>query len=286
MSREYRFGLLGHNIAYSKSPSIFAMLAEIRNADIRFDVFDITPESLASNIDKLKRLDGFSVTIPFKLSLLPYLESLSDEARLIGAVNSVKVENKQMRGYNTDAIGFIVPLRKAGFDGGKILVLGAGGAARAVIYALNAEYPEAKFSVCGRNEERVAGFVADIAGRYQIAKRIRGRVFDEIDQTEQYDVIVNCTPAGGAAHPEECPVPDNFGFTGKPICYDLVYEPAQTIFLERAARCGCRAIGGLSMLVRQAVESYTIWTGDDLDRDAVSREISARLYRGPEGDNS
>ncbi len=286
MSRGYRFGLLGHNIAYSKSPSIFSVLAEIRNADIRFDLIDIAPDRLASNIDRLKALDGFSVTIPFKESLMPYMDDLSDEVRTIGAVNSVKVASGKMRGYNTDAIGFIVPLREAGFGGGRILILGAGGAARAVIHAFNSEYPHANIIVCGRTPDHVARFVAEIARRYPIAETLRGLTFNAIDLSEEYDLIVNCTPAGGAAHSEECPLPDSFAFAGRPICYDLVYEPASTVFLVRATQAGCGVIGGLSMLVRQAVESYTIWTEDDFDRDAVTEEISARLHRATKGDNS
>ncbi len=286
MSRGYRFGLLGHKIAYSKSPSIFTALAETRKADIRFEVIDVAPDNLESIMDRLKALDGFSVTIPFKETMLAHLDELSNEAQAIGAVNSVRVEKGKMCGYNTDASGYIVPLRRRDFGGGKILVLGTGGAARAVIYALNAEYPDAEFSVCGRTRQRVSEFIADISARFAFEKKPASLTLETIDSGEGYDLIVNCTPVGSLAEPDKCPLPDDFAFTGGPLCYDLVYEPAETVFLARAGKNGCDVIGGLSMLVRQAVESYTIWTGDNFDRDAVSDEIMSRLYRTTKGDNS
>jgi shikimate dehydrogenase len=286
MSRRYRFGLLGHDISYSKSPSIFSILAEIRKIDIDFETIDVTPGDLDSAIDRLKQLDSFSVTIPYKQSMLSYMDVLSDNARTIGAINSVKVENRKLHGYNTDGTGFIMPLREAGFGGGKILVLGAGGAARAMVYALVREYPGAMVLVCGRNAERITHFVADIRQRYQIKEKVQGLTFDALESSGRFDLIVNCTPVGGATNPDECPLPDTFKFSSQPVCYDLIYEPVMTVFLRTAEREGCRIIGGLMMLIRQAVESYGIWTGDDFDRDQVSREIFKRLHHEKKGDVS
>jgi len=227
MRRRYHFGLLGHNIAYSKSPSIFGTLADIRRVDIEFDVVDISPTALDATMERLKALDGFSVTIPFKKILAPYMDDLSDEARIIGAVNSVKVENGKMSGHNTDGVGFMAPLRETGFGGKKILVLGAGGAARAVIFALKKEYPQSEFTVCGRDGERIRRLVNDIGERYAIGKRLRGLTFDQLDSSEGYDLIVNCTPVGGTDYRKECVLPDS-----KAVRYAMIWcmSPSKRFF--------------------------------------------------------
>lgn len=280
MSRKYRFGLLGHNIAYSKSPSIFSALAELQGVEIQFETVDVAPENLDSVIERLKQLQGFSVTIPFKEAVLPYMDDVSENARQIGAVNSVRVEKGRMHGYNTDGIGFIAPLREVGFGGGKILVLGIGGAARAAVNALINEYPRMNLSACGREPGRITYFVADVMQKYRMTEEVRGMTFDALEPSEKFDLIINCTPVGGAANPDESPLPESFEFNGQPTCYDLVYDPAMTEFLTKARRTGCGVIGGLSMLVRQAVESYGIWTGDEFDRDAACKEIMDRLGEG------
>lgn len=286
MNRKYRFGLLGHDIAYSKSPSIFSALAELRRAEIQFETIDVAPESLDSVIERLKQLQGFSVTIPFKEAILPRMDDVSENARQIGAVNSVRVDKGRMHGYNTDGIGFIASLRKVGFGGKKILVLGIGGAARAVVRVLIQEYPDVQISVCGRDPGRITYFVADIMQRYRMTEKVRGMTFDAQEPSESFDLIVNCTPVGGRANPEECPLSDSFAFNGQPTCYDLVYDPAMTVFLTTAQRTGCNVIGGLPMLVRQAVESYGIWTGDDFDREAICAEVLDKLHKNEEGDES
>jgi shikimate dehydrogenase len=286
MNRKYRFGLLGHDVAYSKSPSIFSALAEFRGAEIQFETIDIAPENLDSTIVRLKQLDGFSVTIPFKEAILPHMDDVSENARQIGAVNSVRIDKGRMHGYNTDGIGFIAPLRKVDFGGRKILVLGIGGAARAVVWALIQEYPSVQISVCARDPGRITYFVADIMQRYRMTEEVHGMTFDALEPSEGFDLIVNCTPVGGAANSEECPLPESFEFNNQPTCYDLVYDPAMTVFLTTARRTGCRVIGGLPMLIRQAVESYGIWTGDDFDRDAMSAEVLDKLHEDEEGDES
>ncbi len=271
------FGLLGHNIGYSRSPEIFSILSEIRDTAVDFECLDVPAHDLETAISTLKNSDGFSVTIPYKEAIVPYMDSLSEDAGRVGAVNAVRVESGRMRGHNTDMEGFIAPLEQAGFAGRTALVLGGGGAARAVTYSLTGRDPAFEILLCGRDSGRATTLAARLAEALAAGNRIRAVTYDQIQPESRFDLIVNCTPVGGAALPERSPLPDSFVFSGRPVCYDLIYEPEETVFLRRAAGAGCVTIGGLSMLVRQAVESYILWTGDECDRDSTVTAILARL---------
>jgi len=279
MRSRYRFGLLGHKIGYSKSSRIYAIIAEMRNVAVEFEVLDCAPENLSGVMGTTAELDGFSVTIPHKIAVMSFMDEMSESAQKIGAVNSVSVRDGRMRGFNTDAIGFAVPLRRMGFSGGRALVMGAGGAARAVVYALVMNFQTSDITVCGRAPGKAAGIAKDMTERLAAPKAIGSLACESPEPDAAYDLIVNCTPVGGPAMPDRSPIPDMFAFAGRPLCYDLVYDPGKTVFLRRAEEHGCRTVGGVSMLVRQAIESYTVWTGDQIDRDAVSAAVHGELRK-------
>ncbi len=283
MRERYRFGLLGHKIGYSKSSAIFSIIGRIRNLAIDFETVDRAPGDLQNAMGALSKLDGFSVTIPHKVAIMSYVEALTDEARTIGAVNSVSVSGGRMQGFNTDATGFAVPLSRVGFTGGRALVLGTGGAARAVVYALVTYFQMTEIALCGRSSGKASEVASQLATRLEAPGTIHSLSYNNIEVAAPYDLVVNCTPVGGPAIPDRSPLPDEFAFAGSPLCYDLIYDPEKTVFISRAEKNGCRTIGGLSMLVRQAVESYTIWTEDRIDRDAVSRNALAELRNARKG---
>jgi len=277
MKGRRQFGLLGYKIGYTLSPRIFTALADLLGVSITFTVADVSPEKFPMELEILKTWDGFSVTIPYKETIIPRVARLSDEATAIGAVNSVIVENGRFIGHNTDAVAFVSAMRDPGIEGRRFLICGNGGAARAVAHGLLSEYPEADITVCGRGDQRVFEFITAVEARHPGHGVYRAAVFDEPAADEPFDLIVNCTPLGGVDHADKSPLPERFQFLGQPLCYDLVYRPAKTLFLRRAEAAGCRTGGGLSMLVRQAVASYTIWTGETVDMDEWSRQIMERV---------
>jgi shikimate dehydrogenase len=283
MTQPYRFGIVGHNISYTLSPKIFSAIFDIERIAGDFTILDIAAEEFDSGLGELKSWDGFSVTVPYKEMLLSHTEALTPEAREIGAVNSVRVDNGRFFGYNTDAEAFVVPLRQLLHQARRILILGHGGAARAVLWALVNEYHEPEIYVCGRDEGRVAHFVEAQRSLFSQKALIHSLTRDNLNPGDQYDLIVNGTPMGGRNHPGESPIPDGFHFSGCPICYDLIYSPARTPFLFQATEAGCRILNGMQMLVRQAVASYNIWAGRDLDTNLVSRKIVKLLEDENEG---
>ena len=277
MKSRYHFGLLGHKIGYTLSPRIFNALGELRGVSIAYTVADVSPEKFLSELKILKTWDGFSVTIPYKETIIPHVARLSDEATAIGAVNSVRVDIGRFIGHNTDGAAFVSIMRDMGLDGRRFLICGHGGAASAVAHGLLSEYPEADITVCGRVKQRVLEFIAAIEARHPGHGICRATVNDELAADEAFDLIVNCTPLGGVDHADISPLPERFRFLRQPLCYDLVYCPTTTLFLRRAEAAGCRTRGGISMLVRQAVASYTLWTGETVDGDECSRRVMERI---------
>jgi shikimate dehydrogenase len=273
----YHFGLVGHNISYSVSPRIFELIFGSEGIEGKYSVFDVSPDQFPSETRKLKELDGFSVTIPYKERIIPYLTGLSDDARMIGAVNSVRVEDGIFYGYNADALGFIYPLKAINGDFKRVLILGHGGSARAVLYALVREYPGVAVDIRGRDINRVLAFVKSVKGFESEGIRITPKTYADLRDNDKYNLVVNCTPLGSADSLEKSPLPESFRFDGCSVCYDLVYKPAKTRFLDWAEKNGCRIINGLPMLVRQALESYIIWTGRRIDTDSLTGYILESL---------
>lgn len=275
--RAYRFGLLGHDIAYTLSPRIFDLLFAHFETTGVFSVHDVAPDKLAAEVRTLSDLDGFSVTIPYKEKIIPFLDGMSEDAKVIGAVNSVRISKGRRLGHNTDLAGFIYPLRREPIKPARVLILGHGGSARAVLWSMVKEYPETVFTICGRDHDKARSFVDSVTQGLAAGRNLTPTTFDDILDDDQYDVIVNCTPMGSGTVHDKSPLPETFRFEQCRVCYDLVYRPAQTPFLEKAAEHGCRIINGLPMLVVQAVTSYALWTHVKLNVGGISTLILKKL---------
>ncbi len=241
-----KLGLLGKNISYSFSRNYFAEKFKkdgITN-DFCYDNFDIQsinefPEVLKNNPD----LIGMNVTIPYKQDVVPFLDDLSDNAKEIGAVNTIKVSPEgKLIGHNTDYFGFtesLKPLLKSNHK--KALILGTGGAAKAIAYGLNQ---------------------LGIYFQYVSRKEAFGMItYNDLnsDTFDEYHIIVNCSPLGTFPNIENCPdIPYQY-FTSKHIAYDLIYNPEKTTFLGKAEIQGATIKNGYEMLVLQAEKAWEIW---------------------------
>lgn len=244
MSRR-QFGLLGKNINYSFSKKYFTDKFALGNLDDCFyENFDIQtieefPKIIASNPD----LKGLNVTIPYKESLIPYLDKLSKNATKIGAVNVIRITKKgKLKGYNSDYYGFmksLKPLLEPHHK--KALIIGTGGAAKAVSFALDK-----------------LGILYTFVTREEKEGMIN---YDRINATtfDNYQIIINCTPLGTSPNTKEFPpIPYNF-FTEKHIAFDLIYNPEETQFLKKAKKKGAVIKNGYEMLVLQAEKAWKIW---------------------------
>ncbi|MEP6904313.1 MAG: shikimate dehydrogenase, partial [Actinomycetota bacterium] len=218
---------------------------------------------------------GFSVTIPHKQSIIKHLDFLDETAAKIGAVNTVKIVDGRLFGYNTDAQGFIAPLLKTYGDlkNAKVAILGAGGSARACVYALN--NAGAEVTIFARNLEKAES----LANEFQVELKELPKTKDQQPKTDfgDFDILVNTTPLGMKGKAEgETPVLAE-QLKGLQLVYDLVYTPFQTRLMTEADKAEIPKIGGLAMLIAQGAEQQKIWTGLDAPIKEMSRAALERL---------
>ncbi len=246
MNNRIKFGIIGKNISYSFSRKYFLEKFKKMGLDnyqyYNFDIPEIEefPFLLYHREDEFK---GLNVTIPYKEAIIKYLDEVDDEAQKIGAVNTVKItdENKLV-GYNTDMFGFqksIEPLLKSHHK--KALILGTGGASKAIAYVLK------KLNIDFKSVSRT--------------ERENSFTYEMLDAEimNDYSIIVNCTPIGTHPNIEDSPVIPYQFITDKHLLYDLIYNPAETKFLQEGKKQGASIKNGLEMLELQAEKSWEIW---------------------------
>ena len=240
-----RFGLLGRNINYSFSKGYFTDKFTNENFEgctyENFDIQEITafPEIIKNTPD----LKGLNVTIPYKETVIPFLDKLSKKAALIGAVNTIKITKKgKLKGYNTDYYGFkksLEPLLQPNHR--KALILGTGGASKGVAFALDELNIPYTF-VSREAKENAINY-----------DRINATTFDN------YQIIINTTPVGTSPNTEVFPLIPYEYFTENHIAFDLIYNPAETQFLKKAKEQGAQIKNGLDMLIFQAEKAWKTW---------------------------
>ena len=240
------YGLVGKNISYSFSQNYFTnKFNKLGFSNREYKNFDIRSiEEFNTIIKGQKHLAGLNVTIPYKEAVIPLLNKLDPQAREIGAVNTIKVmPDGQLAGYNTDVYGFEKSIQAllATFHR-KALILGTGGASKAVAYVLNKLNID--FLFISRSSENHSTL------KYlELTKEIM----------EEFQIVINCTPLGTYPKTEEYPpIPYEF-ITNRHLCYDLIYNPAETIFLKKSRLQGATTKNGLEMLELQAEKAWEIW---------------------------
>ena len=238
------YGLVGKNIAYSFSEGYFAQKFEnLCLKDHSYKNFDLPQiEDFKDLVDDNKNLKGLNVTIPYKEAVIPYLHKLDKKANEIGAVNTIKFTKKGLKGYNTDCYGFkksIQPFLKKHHK--RALILGTGGASKAVAYVFNELGIKFKF-------------VSRTPGNNQFG-------YNELDEktVKKYTVLVNCTPLGTFPNIEEKPDIPYHLITEKHLFFDLIYNPERTAFLQEGGNQGAAIWNGLRMLELQAEKAWEIW---------------------------
>lgn len=267
----FRLGLIGWPVAHSLSPIIHAAALQATGLQGEYQLYPIDPDSPQAVLDdllmKLRQgeIHGLNVTVPHKERMLSQVNFLSQAAQSIGAVNTLVFHNGGIFGENTDAPGFLNHLQRLQLleNGRKLrcLILGAGGSARAVVYALaRAGHIVA---VTARREAQAQNLVAEISQSQDFSTLPVSLPMDfqQIKHTFQPDLLVNTTPVGMHPHPEQTPWPLEIPLPESCRVYDLIYNPAQTLLLRQARQAGLPAVNGLGMLVEQAAISFAIWTG-------------------------
>lgn len=257
--------LIGHPVSKSLSPVIHNSFFELIDKNCLYLVFDVEEENLKTIIDGIKVLNikGFNVTLPYKINIIDYLDEISDEAKLIGAVNTVKNERGKLIGYNTDGMGFIRSLHMMDIDikNKNMLILGAGGAANAIATTLALNGAK-KIYINNRSIESAKRLAEKI--KYQFPNTLVE--YGGVDligvKKEKIYMIINCTSAGMYPNVDDIPIILD-GFSDDLIVYDLIYKPRNTKLLKVAQDKGYRTINGLYMLINQGLYSQKIWIDDE-----------------------
>lgn len=282
-------GLLGQPVEHSFSPLFMNLALEKLSLNYRYLAFPVRSENLGAAVAGMRALGvlGATVTIPHKQAIIPLLDRIDGEARSIGAVNCVDYRDGRLVGGNTDHSGFSRPLADRRFTprGTRVLVLGCGGAARAVVFALVREKCTG-ILVANRGPERARELVA--WSRQELGFREISYIGpgEEITQ-EQVDgcaLIVNTTPVGMFPRVEDCPIPNALVFRPHQLVYDLIYNPGETRLLSLARECGAAVINGLEMLVTQGLYALATWFPERKERifslhHAIISETSRRLFQ-------
>jgi 3-dehydroquinate dehydratase/shikimate dehydrogenase len=259
------YGLVGSPIAHSVSPAMHNAAFSASGRDAVYLPLPATDAADFMAFAEALGLAGASVTIPFKVPLMTFVHDLDESARRIGALNTLRRTRGRWQGRNTDAAGFLQPLDDRNIDlrGMRASILGSGGSARAVAVAL--ESKGAAITVHARNRERAEHLASGVAAGVGTWPPPAG----------SWDLLVNCTPVG--MHPRADETPVDASMLSGALVYDLVYNPIETRLLRDAGAAGCRTIGGLDMLVAQAVEQFTWWTGVRPDVPVMRRAALKRL---------
>lgn len=246
-----KYGLIGYPLGHSFSKNYFNEKFENENIDAQYINFEIPNiENLVEVLDLNPELKGLNVTIPYKEKVISYLDYISPEARAIGAVNVIRVSHKGkdtiLRGYNSDVIGFtksIEPLLERFHK--KALILGTGGASKAINYGLKS-----------------LGLETVFVSRFKRPGTIQ---YEDVtpDVIKEYNVIVNCTPVGMYPNVEQCPKLPYEAMDQHTLLYDLIYNPDETLFMHNGSEHGATVKNGLEMLLLQAFASWEFWSGKE-----------------------
>ena len=282
-----QLGLIGYPLSHSFSPKIHAAALQSCGLEGEYSLFPIQPKDKQGLQDLLSRvcsgeIQGINVTIPHKQNVIPFLDELTPTAEAIGAVNTIYLHENKLIGENTDASGFLSDLKNflttqtQSHGDLNALVLGAGGSARAVVYALiNADW---NVTIAARQVEQ-AQQLADSFVNYKLPITVCKLSSIENYQTNLHSpvsslsLIVNTTSMGMTPNPEQSPLPENLLLPRHVSIYDLVYNPRETKLVKDARAQGLNATTGLGMLIEQAALSFELWTGHKPSREAMRASI-------------
>jgi shikimate dehydrogenase len=267
------YALIGSPVRHSLSPLIHNTSFKALGMNCAYVALDV--RDLAEALIGLKALGfrGYNVTVPYKETVIRYLDELSVEARVIGSVNTVVYNESKWIGHNTDAAGFsktLEPYRKE-IEKKTVLVLGAGGGARAVIYALITNYEPREIVIHNRTKEHGSQLVKEFT-RLRPEIRLRFASSDDMHDPE-LKMVINATSVGLSS--DDNPITSDFFKPGM-IAYDLIYHPPETTFLRQARTAGALGINGLEMLIEQAAAAFTLWTQAVMPVETVKKILNQK----------
>lgn len=271
-----KFGLIGYPLSHSLSPKIHKKIYELNKVIASYSLIEISPERFSNPLPGMfEDYEGFNITIPYKTRIIDFLGSISEEAEKIGAVNTLKKVNGKWIGYNTDVEGFMFPIDSLYSRINTALVIGNGGAARAVLFALLEYVQPQQLNLIGRSYEKLNQIKSSFD-----KKKYKTRIaIDLLKNIKNYlvdsDLIVNASSVGMHPNVNDSVLPSEFNVKESVIAYDLVYNPQKTKFIEQFAKKSRDniLINGIDMLIAQAIKAVEIWTDTKIPFENTITEI-------------
>ena len=263
--------VIGNPIEHSLSPAIHN--AAFTACGLNWAYVACRVEELKQAIEGIRALGirGVSVTIPHKVAVMPLLDTVDEAARTIGSINTIVNTAGHLAGYNSDGEGALQALRNAGFDpaGKRVVILGSGGAARAIAIALALKAPPEKLTILGAVEEEVLRLSSDSTRRGAVA--VAGKLLTDTSLSSALpdcDILIHATPVGMHPATDRSLVPPNL-LHNNLVVFDIVYNPLKTRLLMDAERAGCTVIPGIEMFLNQAAVQFKLWTGQEAPREVM-----------------
>jgi len=275
-------GLIGDPVSHSVSPEMHNAAFEKLKLDYCYIPIQVDTKDLKKALDGIRaeNFAGINVTIPHKEAVIPLLDEVTKLPRLIGAVNTIKNENGKLIGYNTDGAGFIESLKedaKVNPKGKKVVLIGAGGAAKAVAIMLAEAGTKslAVTDIIAEKAENLAEYVKshfsiDAVAASEESKELKGAI-------KNCDILINATPVGMHPNVKGCPISDDIEIPKGILVCDLIYNPPETKFLKKAKESGAKTLNGIGMLVRQGALAFSIFTGKEAPVETMRNAVLKAL---------
>jgi shikimate dehydrogenase len=276
-------GLFGHPIRHSYSPFMHNITFELLSLNYIYLPFDVPITNFKDAVKGIVALGikGFNVTIPHKENIIPFLKNVSEEASIIGAVNTVVNDNGVLSGFNTDVTGIIETLLpfKDEILNEEVSILGAGGAARSAIYALIRHFKPGRINIINRTEQKSESLKDYFKTRMHFNQLKSVQLFtpDLTDILKNSKLIINTTSVGMSPNVDDSVINELQAFTKDQIVFDIVYNPVKTKFLQTAQNSGAKTINGLKMFVHQGAKSFELWTGVQMPVDKIFRALQLHI---------
>ena len=270
-----QYTLIGHPLGHSMSPFIHERLFAMAGRKAEYTLTDIAPEHLLEKEPFLRSLQGFNITIPHKMAVIPMVDQMDESARRYDSVNCVANVDGKLVGYNTDCDGFTMSVKDYPMDG-KVLLIGCGGVGRMIATEALRSGADLTIGIIPQDRKLVETFIQEAKQQMPDA-RVQYAVTAEIH--EKFDVIINASPVGMSPKADACPVSDEL-IDQADYFFDVIYNPTKTLFLRKALAQGKTAKGGAAMLVLQAVRAHEIWNGDSYTQeqiDTIIREMEQTI---------
>jgi len=279
------YGLIGHPVEHSFSPQLHAMLAKMMHVDMVYTTFNVKEKALEQGIEGIRALNiaGVNVTVPYKMAVMPYLDQIDDVAKQIGAVNTIVSKENQLIGYNTDYLGLQMALDQAGIliKNQEIVIIGAGGAARAVAIMCG-KIGVKQITVINRTKEKAEKLVMLIRKYFQVQTKVVP--LEDIGLLSNLGIVFQTTSVGMWPNTEASPISKKIDYGKMQGAVDLIFNPVETAFLKEARKAKVATMNGLGMLYYQGVIAFELWHGKKPEADILEKNFREFIQSRNQGD--